>query len=141
MTDDYKTGYGKPPKKSQFKKGQSGNPKGRPRNTKHTGTDVAAILDEPVIIRKAGVAHKISSFEASIRRLTILALNNKDLRAIRNFIKQCEKYGVIVPSPAPAAGGGVLVIPKGEDFEATVEKLKRGELSPDDFRPASTRKN
>lgn len=29
--DDYKVGYGKPPKSSQFKKGQSGNPNGRPR--------------------------------------------------------------------------------------------------------------
>jgi hypothetical protein len=29
MTD--KNGYGKPPKKNQYKRGQSGNPKGRPR--------------------------------------------------------------------------------------------------------------
>lgn len=28
-TDD--VGYGKPPKRTQFKPGQSGNPKGRPR--------------------------------------------------------------------------------------------------------------
>jgi DNA phosphorothioation-dependent restriction protein DptG len=27
--DDYKVGYGKPPLRSRFKKGQSGNPKGR----------------------------------------------------------------------------------------------------------------
>ena len=30
--DDYEVGYGRPPKSGQFKKGQSGNPKGRPRN-------------------------------------------------------------------------------------------------------------
>jgi len=28
---EYKIGYGKPPKSSQFKRGKSGNPKGRPR--------------------------------------------------------------------------------------------------------------
>lgn len=28
---DYEVGYGKPPKASQFKPGQSGNPKGRPK--------------------------------------------------------------------------------------------------------------
>ena len=28
---DYEVGYGKPPKHSRFKPGQSGNPKGRPR--------------------------------------------------------------------------------------------------------------
>lgn len=29
--DGYSVGYGKPPKDTQFKKGQSGNPEGRPR--------------------------------------------------------------------------------------------------------------
>lgn len=29
--DEYEVGYGKPPKGSQFKPGQSGNPKGRPK--------------------------------------------------------------------------------------------------------------
>ncbi len=32
--NDYDTGYGKPPKKHQFKKGKSGNPKGRPKKAK-----------------------------------------------------------------------------------------------------------
>ena len=29
--DEDKVGYGRPPKKNQFKKGQSGNPSGRPK--------------------------------------------------------------------------------------------------------------
>lgn len=29
--DDDRVGYKRPPKKNQFKKGQSGNPKGRPK--------------------------------------------------------------------------------------------------------------
>ena len=32
MNAPYKVGYGKPPIKSQFKKGKSGNPRGRPKN-------------------------------------------------------------------------------------------------------------
>lgn len=31
---DYEVGYGKPPEHSRFKKGQSGNPNGRPRKAK-----------------------------------------------------------------------------------------------------------
>lgn len=31
--DSYPSGFGRPPRKSQFKKGQSGNPKGRPRKS------------------------------------------------------------------------------------------------------------
>jgi hypothetical protein len=31
---DYEVGYGKPPKHTRFKPGQSGNPKGRPKASK-----------------------------------------------------------------------------------------------------------
>ncbi len=34
MADDYEIGYGKPPKQTQFRKGQSGNPRGRPKGKK-----------------------------------------------------------------------------------------------------------
>ncbi len=38
----YEVGYGKPPAASRFKKGQSGNPKGRPKVTKN----VSNMLEE-----------------------------------------------------------------------------------------------
>tara|TARA_R110002096_G_scaffold332756_2_gene526777 strand:+ start:628 stop:1011 length:384 start_codon:yes stop_codon:yes gene_type:complete len=48
MSDDYDVGFGKPPKKSQFKKGQSGNPNGRPKRCKNVLTDIHEELDEMV---------------------------------------------------------------------------------------------
>ena len=42
QTKDYPVGYGKPPVEGRFQKGQSGNPGGRPRNTK----SLAALLGE-----------------------------------------------------------------------------------------------
>ena|SRR5437868_14511965 len=36
-TDDYEVGYGKPPKNSQFQKGVSGNPTGRPKKARDLG--------------------------------------------------------------------------------------------------------
>ena len=35
---DYDVGYGKPPKATRFRKGQTGNPKGRPKTSKNVGT-------------------------------------------------------------------------------------------------------
>lgn len=44
---DYEVGYGKPPKATRFKPGQSGNPKGRPKGAKnkHAFSDVERMKD------------------------------------------------------------------------------------------------
>lgn len=42
--DDYKVGYGKPPKHSQFPPGKSGNPKGRTKGARGLKTDLEAEL-------------------------------------------------------------------------------------------------
>ena len=46
MADDEKVGYRRPPKKSRFKPGQSGNPKGRPKGTKNLKRDLIEELQE-----------------------------------------------------------------------------------------------
>lgn len=51
MPDNYDIGFGKPPKASQWKKGQLGNPNGRPKTRIDLVKDAAAILSEPVNVR------------------------------------------------------------------------------------------
>ncbi len=44
-----KVGRGNPPKHSQFKKGQSGNPRGRPKNSRNVHSRIVAAAREKVV--------------------------------------------------------------------------------------------
>jgi hypothetical protein len=70
----YATGYGKPPKEHQFKPGQSGNAKGRPRGTKNTATMLRDILDRKIEVRTGSTVRKISVREAVLTRFAESAL-------------------------------------------------------------------
>lgn len=50
---DYDVGYGKPPKRTQFKKGKSGNPKGRPKGAKGVKASLKRELESKITIQKA----------------------------------------------------------------------------------------
>ncbi len=76
----YKVGYGKPPKAAQFKRGKSGNPKGRPKGSLNLATDLAAELGEQITVREDGRPRRISKQRALIKSLMAQALQG-DVRA------------------------------------------------------------
>ena len=76
----YSVGYGKPPKQHQFRRGRSGNPKGRPKGVKNTLTLLREILDRQVEIRTGSLVRKISVREAVLTRFAESALKG-DIKA------------------------------------------------------------
>lgn len=76
----YKVGYGKPPKAKQFKRGRSGNPKGRPKGSLNLATDLTAELGEHITVREDGRSRKVSKQRALIKSLMAKALQG-DIRA------------------------------------------------------------
>src|SRR5471030_1280379 len=67
--NDYKVGYGKPPKATQFKKGTSPNPKGRPKRKPGVVGDVIKdVLNTPVEYREGGQTKNAPRRELALKR-------------------------------------------------------------------------
>ncbi len=73
----YEVGYGKPPKETQFKKGQSGNLKGREKGTKNFGTLFRDGLNKTIIINENGEEKHITVREAIVKRVLVDAMKGK----------------------------------------------------------------
>jgi hypothetical protein len=75
MPHDYEVGNKKPPKDYRFKKGESGNPSGRPKGIKNLKTDLVEELQEKIAVREGD-----RSVEISKQRLIVKTLVTKTLR-------------------------------------------------------------
>jgi hypothetical protein len=89
----YNVGYGKPPAERQFKKGQSGNPRGRPKGRKNLGKSVADVLTAPVNVRMGSREAKMPLREAVLRRVSNDALRGGP-RAIADLLALVGKDNI-----------------------------------------------
>jgi hypothetical protein len=87
---EYEVGYRKPPEHTRFKKGQSGNPKGRPKGSQNTKTLFRDELNKKVTVRAGGHRKQISKREAVISQLINKALGGHD-RSIKLTLEWDEK--------------------------------------------------
>ena len=81
----YAVGYGKPPRATQWKKGQSGNPRGRPKGTKNFYLDLSEELAEMILVNEGGQRKKLSKQRAVIKQLVSKALAG-DMAASRTVL-------------------------------------------------------
>lgn len=77
-------GYGNPPAHTRFKKGTSGNPKGKPKGTRNLASVLHRTLRERVVINENGIRRIVTKLEAAIKQLVNKAASG-DLPAMRQL--------------------------------------------------------
>ena len=102
MSAKYDVGFKKPPKHSKFKKGQSGNPKGRPKGSKSLKEVVDKAVWRLVQMKAGAVVSKVPAFEASVNAMMAKAMHG-DVKAFQCVLKLCDK---LLEAPSPAQQGG-----------------------------------
>jgi hypothetical protein len=100
-------GFCRPPASTRFKKGVSGNPKGRPKGSLNTAAVFMKTLREKVVINEHGQRKTVTKLEAAFKQLVNKAAGG-DLRAIalfRDLAREAEeKQKAAAVQPGSAAG-------------------------------------
>jgi hypothetical protein len=93
-------GYGRPPKAHQFKPGESGNPKGRPKGSKNESTILQELLMRKISIQQNGLMRHVTVLEAILLRITEDSLkgNTKSAAFLLN-----RHAGVLAADEVPQA--------------------------------------
>jgi len=98
----YEVGFGKPPESTQFQKGVTGNPKGRPKGSKSISGILTKMGRERVKVAINGKTRSVTKLEAVFMQLSNKAASG-DIRAIRELLAAHR----IFPEPTEAVESDV----------------------------------
>jgi hypothetical protein len=87
---DYEVGYKRPPKETRFKKGNSANPRGRPRGSKNLATLLDEALNTPVETVEDGTRRRRTKRDVVIEQLVDRSAS-ADLRATKLLLDMLHK--------------------------------------------------
>lgn len=109
----YVVGYRKPPKSTQFKPGQSGNPNGRPKGQKSLADLALAEAARLVKVQIGSTVHHLSRKQALMRKLFEMALHG-NLKAAQmglSFLAEAEAAAGLSPAfEAPLSEAEIAIL-------------------------------
>ncbi len=101
----YEVGYGKPPVATRFKKGVSGNPRGRPKGSRGFNALLMEAMREKVIVTESGRRRAVSKLEVTFKQLVNKAAGG-DPRATKLMLElvrvgEQEEAAKTLPAETP----------------------------------------
>jgi hypothetical protein len=97
--DDNVVGYGRPPRHTRFQPGRSGNPNGRPKDSKNFSTLFSEELAQPVTLAENGKRCRMPKRQALAKQVINKALTN-DPKAAAVVLDQIRRSEGSADGPA-----------------------------------------
>ncbi len=119
----YEVGYRKPPRHTRFKPGQSGNPRGRPKDANNLKTDLMEELGEKIVIREGDQTHRVSKQRAVVKSIVARSLKGNarvDALLISMMLRLLDT------GEGAAAVEEALLDDEHEILQAFVDRVRRG---------------
>ena len=82
---DFKVGYGKPPEHTRFKKGESPNPRGRPKGSKSLRAVIQEVLDTKVLVTIGGKRRRVTKKHLIVETAVSEALVSKNFKLLESL--------------------------------------------------------
>lgn len=89
---DYTVGYGRPPKSTQFKKGTSGNPAGKPKGSRSFASYLNEALSKKVTLTENGKSRDVPGLLGIAHRLRNDSLRGENA-ALRTLLAELGRNG------------------------------------------------
>jgi hypothetical protein len=125
-----KVGRGNPPKYTQFRKGTTGNPKGRPKGSKNLSTIIMEAGRDHVTATVGGRTRKISKIQATAMQLATKAAggDHASMGKFLDWIDEIETRAAAVrPTQFPLSAPDVEVLRMAYERMKQCDSEKPGE--------------
>ena len=122
----YEIGYRRPPASGRFRKGTSGNPKGRPKGSRNFLTLLEQELSQTIVVNENGKKKTMTRLQAVVKRIVTRALQG-DQKELLTLFEILRRTGSFERSSDEADE----LLP--DDYEAILDAYVRSRRKPDDL--------